>query len=129
MNACCTGCSSSPSARPSIVVISRPTQFAAKVMQERTALPPITTVHVPHSDSSHAVLVPVRLKKSRKTSRSVSCPLRSSWYSILLMFSVVIVCFPPDHAVPALSLRETYVFYSRYRARHRWIHQDAPKPF
>src|SRR3989338_2106961 len=112
-----------------MVVISLPTQSATRVIQERTALPPMTTVHVPHSDSSHAVLVPVMLKRSRKTSRSVSCPLRSSWYSFLLMFSVVIICSPPDHAVPALSLRETYVSYSRYRARHRWIHQDAPKPF
>src|SRR3989338_2021215 len=72
-----------------MVVTASPSTSPARVMHASTALPLTKTVHVPHSDSSQAVFVPVKPKRSRKTSSSFSCPLRSSWYCLLLIVNVV----------------------------------------
>ena len=48
-NACCTGDSVSPWARPSMVVISRPAQLTASDRQPRTVLPSIMTEQAPQT--------------------------------------------------------------------------------
>ena len=68
MNARCIGCSSSPSASPSIVVISWPSQAIASVRQASTRRPSTQTVQAPHVPWSQPFLVPVRSRCSRSAS-------------------------------------------------------------
>src|SRR5437764_1254343 len=65
-NAAWTGCSSSPCARPSIVVISDPSAWAASIVHDFTDSPSTSTVHAPHDDVSHPIFVPVRPTTSRR---------------------------------------------------------------
>ena len=58
-NACCTGCSSPSVARPSIVVTSAPSAWAASIVHDFTDSPSTSTVQAPHDDVSHPTLVPV----------------------------------------------------------------------
>src|SRR4051794_26870241 len=71
MNASCTGCSASPSARPSIVVTSSRTATASS-RQELARRPPTSTVHAPHCPWSQPFLAPVSASSSRRTSSSVA---------------------------------------------------------
>ena len=71
MNAACSGCSCSPRARPSMVVISRPSTRAASERHDFTRLPSIRTVQAPHWPRPQPFFEPVRCKCSRNASRSV----------------------------------------------------------
>jgi len=60
MNACCIGWSvPSEEARPSIVVMSPPSAWAASIVQLFTDSPLKWMVQAPHDDVSHPMLVPV----------------------------------------------------------------------
>src|SRR5262245_48614557 len=72
-NFCCTGCSLSPSAMPSTVVILRPSASAPSIRHEQTILPSQMTVHAPQSPELQPSLLPVRLSSSRSTSSKVCC--------------------------------------------------------
>ena len=54
MNACCSGCRVSPSARPSMVMTSAPSACTASMRHERTRL----AVHEHRARAAHAVLAP-----------------------------------------------------------------------
>ena len=71
MKAACSGCSSSPFANPSIVVMSRSSARSASVMQASTRRPSMCTVQAPHSPRSQPFFVPVRPRRSRNASRRV----------------------------------------------------------
>src|SRR2546423_5948662 len=66
-NASTRGCS----ARPSIVVTSRPPTVWTRVMHESTGTPSSCTVQAPQWPSLQAILVPVRPRSSRNASASV----------------------------------------------------------
>src|SRR6516162_1042212 len=70
-NFCCTGCSLSPSAMPSTVVILRPSASAPSIRHEHTILPSQITVQAPQSPELQPSLLPVRLSSSRSTSSNV----------------------------------------------------------
>src|SRR6202048_2873723 len=72
-NFCCTGCSLSPWAMPSTVVILWPSASAPSIRQEQTMLPSRMTVQAPQSPELHPSLLPVRLSSSRSTSSKVCC--------------------------------------------------------
>src|SRR5262249_38314800 len=72
-NFCCTGCSFSPSAMPSTVVILRASASAPSIRQEQTMLPSQMTVQAPQSPELQPSLLPVRLSSSRSTSSKVCC--------------------------------------------------------
>src|SRR6202035_1656393 len=72
-NFCCTGCSFSPSAIPSTVVILWPSASAPSIRHEQTMLPSTMTVQAPQSPELHPSLLPVRFSSSRSTSSSVCC--------------------------------------------------------
>src|SRR5215472_5501788 len=71
-NACCTGCSRSSVANPSIVTMALPASVAIGVMHDRCARPSISTVHAPHCPSPHPYFVPVRSSCSRSTHSSIA---------------------------------------------------------
>ncbi|CDX51697.1 hypothetical protein MPL1032_140042 [Mesorhizobium plurifarium] len=66
MNAACTGCSSAPSASPSMVTMVEPDACAASIVQDFTALPSTCTTQAPHCDVSQPTCVPVRPRCSRR---------------------------------------------------------------
>src|SRR5437867_8356619 len=70
MNAACTGSGFSGEPNPSIVVIVRPSACFTEVMQERVALPSISTVHAPHWPSPHPNFGPCRPSELRSTYKS-----------------------------------------------------------
>src|SRR6516225_2807216 len=72
-NFCCTGCSLSPWAMPSIVWILRPSASAPSIRHEQTILPSTMTVQAPQSPELQPSLLPVRLSSSRNTSSRVCC--------------------------------------------------------
>src|SRR6516162_1557321 len=72
-NFCCTGCSFSPSAMPSTVVILRPSASAPSIRHEQTMWPSTMTVQAPQSPELQPSLLPVRLSSSRNTSSKVCC--------------------------------------------------------
>src|SRR5271157_4702645 len=76
----CTGCSDSPSARPSTVTISRPANIGRSAMQllmaRQVVLPSASystraTVQAPQSPSAHPCLLPVQPCVRRYSSRVV----------------------------------------------------------
>src|SRR5487761_1177899 len=69
-NACWTGCSASPSARPSMVVTSQPSVSAARKVHELTGRPSTKTVQAPHTCASQDGLTPVSPSSSRRKSMS-----------------------------------------------------------
>src|SRR5271157_2037492 len=71
-NACITGVSASPSAKPSMVVIFFPCASIASTAQAYTVLPSINIVQAPQTPRSHTRFAPVRLKLSRKASSRVT---------------------------------------------------------
>src|SRR6266581_979128 len=71
MKAACNGWSCSPCAKPSIVVISRPSTSAASERHDFTRLPSISTVQAPHWPSPQPFFEPVRCRCSRRASSSV----------------------------------------------------------
>src|SRR5437773_8015971 len=71
MKATCNGWSWSPCAKPSIVVISRPSTRAANERHDLTRLPSINTVHAPHWPRPQPFFEPLRCRCSRKASSSV----------------------------------------------------------
>src|SRR6266446_5710239 len=94
---------------PSIVVTSRPSASKPRTKQDRIERPSTSTVHVPHSPSSHPCLVPVSARSSRKTSSSVLCgakatsaasPLRvNEICSFCLIASVIVPSEEPLHFI------------------------------
>src|SRR5215469_158200 len=72
-NFCCTGCSFSPSAIPSTVVILWPSASAPSIRHEQTMWPSTMTVQAPQSPELQPSLLPVRLSSSRNTSSKVCC--------------------------------------------------------
>ena len=72
MNARCTGCRPPSCPRPSIVVMSRPSQVAASIRQDSTRLPSASTVHAPHAPWSQPFLAPVSPSRSRSASSRVT---------------------------------------------------------
>src|SRR5271165_3624778 len=67
-----SGVSASPSVRPSMVVIFFPCASMASTEQAYTVLPSISTVQAPHTPRSQTRFAPVKLKVSRRASRSVT---------------------------------------------------------
>ena len=70
--------------------------------QAKTGSPSMSTVHAPHSPSSHPCLVPVSFKSSRKTSSNVLCVDVQTSCNSPLIFKVsncfifpLYVCFQP----------------------------------
>ena len=55
----CSGCSSLAVARPSTVVISRPSTWTASIVHDFTGLPSTCTVHAPQLVVSQPMCVPV----------------------------------------------------------------------
>src|SRR6516165_7871276 len=85
-NFCCTGCSLSPWAMPSTVVMPRPSASAPSIRHEQTILPSQMTVQAPQSPELQPSLLPVRLSSSRSTSSKVCCgSQRNSTGSPLMM--------------------------------------------
>src|SRR5882724_8759107 len=72
MKAAWTGWSSVPRATPSIVRISARSWLIASARHELIRRPSTRTVHAPHWPRSHPFLVPVRSRRSRRRSRSVT---------------------------------------------------------
>ena len=72
-NFCCTGCSLSPLAMPSIVVIDVPSASTPSTRQEHTRRPSMITVQAPQSPDAQPSLLPVRPTTSRSTSSRVCC--------------------------------------------------------
>ena len=75
-NACCTGCSVAPLARPSTVRICLPTTSIASVEHEYTVRPSTIIVHAPQVPRSQTRLLPVmsarvRIASSRVTRGSI----------------------------------------------------------
>src|SRR5215470_7182659 len=71
MNALCSGCSLSPSARPSTVRMRLPWAWTANIRQDLTASLSRITVHAPQMPCSQPICVPVSPHSSRMTSTSV----------------------------------------------------------
>src|SRR5207249_4823477 len=71
MKVACNGCSGSPLARPSMVVISGPSASAASQRHDLTRLPSIRTVQAPHWPRPQPFFEPVSRRCSRRASRSV----------------------------------------------------------
>src|SRR5262245_52959036 len=71
MNACCMGCSFSPSASPSTVRIFLLSACTANIRQERTGSPSTMTVHAPQIPCSQPMCVPVCPQSSRIASARV----------------------------------------------------------
>src|SRR5438445_606813 len=88
MKAACTGCSASPSARPSIVVISSPACATARARHALIRRPSASTVHAPHWPWSQPFLVPVSPMRSRSRSSSVTRVSSGSSYGRPLIVSV-----------------------------------------
>src|SRR5918999_6322431 len=88
MKAACIGCSRSPFAKPSIVMISSPTCITASVRHELMRLPFTSTVQAPHWPWSQPFLEPVRARCSRSASRSVVRESRFTANSRPLILSV-----------------------------------------
>ena len=66
LNASCMGCIwLSDGARPSMVMISAPSAWTASMVQDLTDSPSTNTVHAPHEEVSHPMLVPVSPTTSR----------------------------------------------------------------
>src|SRR5260221_7590475 len=72
MKAACTGWSWSPRATPSMVRISAPSWLTASARHELIRRPSTRTVQAPHWPRSQPFLVPVRSRRSRRRSRSVT---------------------------------------------------------
>ena len=72
MNLRCNGCSSSPLAMPSMVPISRPSASAPSTRQEQTRRPSTVTLQAPQSPVPQPSLAPVRPRRLRSASSSVS---------------------------------------------------------
>ena len=72
-NFCCTGCSLSPSAMPSTVVIFLPSASTPSIRHEHTSLPSRMTLQAPQSPEPQPSLLPVRPSSSRSTSSRVCC--------------------------------------------------------
>src|ERR1700682_4338445 len=64
-NACCRGCKVVPLARPSMVVISAPSAWTAKMVQDLTLCPSTSTVHAPQLLVPQPTWVPVSPASSR----------------------------------------------------------------
>src|SRR3954465_7267146 len=71
MNACWIGCRWSPSASPSIVVISAPSWATASARQLLIRRPSAISVHAPHWPRSQPFFVPVSPSRSRRASSRV----------------------------------------------------------
>ena len=71
-NASWTGCKSSPRARPSMVVMSRPAASTARMVQEQTGSPSSQTVQAEHAPRLQPILVPVNPSGPRRASTRVS---------------------------------------------------------
>ena len=63
---CWTGSSTPSCSRPSTVVISRPAALAARIVQDFTGSPSMSTTHVPQLDVSQPQCVPVSPSSSRR---------------------------------------------------------------
>src|SRR5690606_17203700 len=73
INAACTGCRLPLLANPSTVVTACPSASTASSRQDETGSPFTSTVQAPQWPVLHPSFVPVRLRLSRSTSRSVRC--------------------------------------------------------
>src|SRR5688572_13254867 len=96
MNACCTACSSSSFATPSIVLISLPSTWATGTRQLLTIRPSTITVQAPHSPSPHPSFVPVSRNSSRNTSSNLAIGKTSSrcdWPLTLNATSLFVILF------------------------------------
>ena len=71
-NLCCSGCSVSPFAMPSIVSIRRPPTSQPSTRHEQTSRPSSVTLQAPQSPEPQPSLLPVSCSVSRSTSSSVS---------------------------------------------------------
>ena len=65
-NAFCIGCSTSPVASPSIVVMLAPSAWTASIVHDLMAMPFTWTVHAPHWLVSQPTCVPVMSRSSRR---------------------------------------------------------------
>src|SRR5215468_11345018 len=79
-NFCCSGCSFSPCAMPSMVLISWPSASAASIRQEQTRRPSTVMLQAPQSPDAQPSLEPVSPSGPRSASSMVS--LGSHRYSI-----------------------------------------------
>ena len=91
MKACCSGCSVSPRARPSMVVTCAPSFITARVRHELIRLPSTRTVQAPHWPWSQPFLVPVRSRCRRSRSSSVVHGATVSLCSTPLTCSVIAI--------------------------------------
>src|SRR6185436_13713769 len=97
MKACCTGCSLSPSASPSMVTISAPLASAAIVTQELIGLPLKIIVQAPHSPVLQQSLLPFISNVSRRNSSSevdASATALTDWPLIFVVI-VTLITLPP----------------------------------
>jgi hypothetical protein len=101
MNACCSGCKVSPSARPSMVTTSAPSACTASMRHERTGSPFTSTVHAPHTPCSHPRWVPVSSSFSRRKSASdVRTSAAAERDAPFTVSSIVLSIIPSIMAVP-----------------------------
>ena len=97
------GAVGSPSATPSMVVISRPSAATASCRQETARRPSSSTVQAPHWPWSQPFLVPVRSSRSRRASSRV---VRWSTDSVCfspLMFRVMALDVEWGHDQPSFA--------------------------
>src|SRR5450755_2804015 len=88
-NAACTGCSASPVAKPSMVVIFRPPTSTASSMHEATGTRSSHTVQAEHEPRSQPIFVPVNPSASRSASTSVVDGSTETSRSSPLTFKVI----------------------------------------
>ncbi|SPD68097.1 protein of unknown function (plasmid) [Cupriavidus taiwanensis] len=97
--ACCIGCSVSPLAMPSMVVMWRPSCITASVRQALMRRPSTSTVQAPHWPRSQPFLAPVRWRISRSASSSVQRGSSCSVQGLPLTWSVTARVAAPGGAV------------------------------
>src|SRR5919198_937794 len=100
-NACWSGWSSPPCARPSIVVISLPSAWTASKVHDFTACPSRWIVQAPQSDVSQPIFVPVSPRSSRrKSTSSVRGSTSASCRTPLTVSAIGITSPPLRRALP-----------------------------
>src|SRR4030095_7013444 len=97
MKACCTGCSLSPSATPSMVVISAPLASAARVTHELMGLPLSMIEQAPHSPVLQQSFVPLNSNVSRRKSNSDvdGSALALTDLPLIVVLMVRLIMLPP----------------------------------
>ncbi len=78
-NAFCIGCGVPPVEMPSIVTTDLPAASPTSTRHEFTGTPFSRTVQDAHSPSLQPFLAPVRFRRSRSVSSSVSCGAALTW--------------------------------------------------